>query len=161
MPDMYLCLCYEALFYEFPLQRLSKYRNFLWDHDVHRPQIELHHFNECFDYILEAFHRYDFALQYAETYKGTAEFRPNRPSTSQCEVKLQMLRNVITKLGYVNLQYEIDKICQTNQDKETDHELRDIRNFIFLHYSPVKIAGPTSGGAHFQMSELLRRMQDF
>ena len=141
MPDVYLHLCYEALFYEFPLQSLINYKNFCWNHDVHDPRIDMNHFDEYFDYILQAFRRYNFARQYADNYKDTAAFRPNRPSTRQCELKLEILRNVIKKLGYVNVQDEIDKICQENQDNETEHERRDIRNFIFRNYMPEKITG--------------------
>ena len=97
MSDFNLALCYEALFFDFPRGSLEQFRLFCDDHDT-RNIVTLADFAPHFAQVCHAFEQHNFAVEYVRNYGTTAGFNPHHPTTAQCIVKLQTLRNAISAL---------------------------------------------------------------
>ena len=164
MPDVFLGLCYESLFSGLPLMRLRTWQSFEWAHDRRvSPIVGLAEFNEYFDDVLRMFRENNFAQEYGMRYPNerTTRFAGLSPpraqdSAAQCESSLRALRSTIMRLGPDAVHTEIDRFCLLYEGDPSYF----IRRFILQNHDPATLPAPTSGGAHFRTSHLLRRIQD-
>ena len=168
MPDVILDRCYESLFSGLPLMRLSNWWSFESAHDTHNPPIVgLAEFNEYFDDVLRMFRENNFAQEYVTRYPNehTTRFAGLSPpraqdSPEQCESRLRALRSTIGHLGADAVETEINRLFMLYQRASSSRLDGFIRSFILQNHDPTILPAPTYGGAHFRMSQLLRRIQD-
>ena len=168
MPDVFLNLCYESLFSDLPLMRLSNWRSFESAHDTHNPPIVgLAEFNEYFDNVLQLFRDKNFVQEYVTRYPSerTTRFAGLSPpqaqnSPTQCESRLRALRSTIEHLGADAVETEINRLCMLYQHASSSQLDIFIRRFILQNHDPAALPAPTYGGTHFRMAQLLSRIQD-
>ena len=157
MPDVFLGLCYEALFSGLPLMRLRNWVDFERWHDRHDPPIVgLADFNEHFDDVLQLFRAYNFAQEYITRYPNERTTRyaglsPPRAQDSpeQCESRLCALRRTIVHLGPDAVETEINRLCELYERASSSQLDGFIRRFILQNHDPTALPAPTYGGAHF------------
>ena len=168
MPDVFLDLCYEALFSGLPLMRLRNWQYFEWSHDRRvSPIVGLAEFNEYFDDVLRMFRAFNFAQEYVTRYPNERTTRyaglsPPRAqdSPAHCESRLCALRSTIVHLGPHAVQTEIERLCRLYYTTPSSLLEGFIRTFILQNNDPATLSAPTHGGAQFRMSQLLSRIQD-
>jgi hypothetical protein len=168
MPDVILDRCYESLFSGLPLMRLRNWWSFESAHDSHNPPIVgLAEFNENFDDVLQLFRANNFAQEYVTRYPNEhttrfAGFSPPRAqdSPAQCESRLCALRSTIGHLGADAVENEINRLVLLYHTASNSQMDGFIRSFILQNHDQTILSAPTYGGAHFRISQLLRRIQD-
>ena len=126
-------LNYDALFREFPRQRLSKWELFIFAHfaDEDHPIQTLQAFYEQFNVILDVFRTNNFVEQYTQTCKDDAEFQANHTSVYECEANLAGLRDAIGSLTAAGVESELDYIYWL-------HRNCDYRSLSVHAHSPLE-----------------------